>query len=297
MTAGPTPPGIRKSSAGSRLEPGSGARVVPRRHPGRWATTLVIVVLMAMFVNTLITNPRFEWGVVGDYLFSAPIIDGLKITLGLTAASFILGCCIGAVLAPMRMSNVILFRSISGAFIWVFRSIPQLVQLILIYNISALYPEISFGIPFGAAFTTVDANKVLTPFLVGLLGLGVHEGAYMAEIFRAGIISIPKTQVNAALALGMDPIRVARRVVAPQAMRVILPTAGNQLIMLVKSTSLVSVVAVSDLLYTAQTIYARTFQTIPLLLVAALWYLLLTGALSFCQGFLEKRYGRAFGIT
>jgi len=285
-------------SAGTLPEARGRAReeivAVPVRHPGRWVTIAVIAVLAAMLAHTLVTNPRFQWGVVGQYFLSQAILSGLVRTIELTAVAMALGILLGVVLAIMRLSpNPVLSRA-SWGYIWFFRGTPVLVQIILWYNLSALFPRLSFGVPFGPAFVSGSLNSIITPFVASVLGLGLAEAAYMAEIVRAGILSVDKGQHHAAAALGMGRLLVMRRIVLPQAMRVIVPPTGNETISMLKTTSLVSVISFQELLYSAQLIYARNYETIPLLLVASLWYLAATTVLSGLQVLVERRAGRGW---
>ena len=271
----------------------SGATIlnaVPIRHYGRWVATIFLLLVAAVMVKSILTNPRFRWGVVGEYIVSAPIMDGLKLTLLLTVVAQFLGILIGIILAIMRLSSNRVLARAAWIYIWFFRGTPLLVQLIFWYNISALYPEISIGIPFGPTFWQGNANELITPFAVAILGLALNEGAYMAEIVRGGIAGIDRGQSESAKALGMTHMQTLRRVILPQAVKVIIPPTGNQTILMLKTTSLVSVLALADLLYTAQTIYARTFETMPLLMVASLWYLGITSVLTFGQFFLERHF-------
>jgi polar amino acid transport system permease protein len=190
----------------------------------------------------------------------------------------------------MRLSSNRVLARAAWIYIWFFRGTPLLVQLIFWYNISALYPEISIGIPFGPTFWQGNANDLITPFAVAILGLALNEGAYMAEIVRGGIAGIDRGQSESAKALGMTHMQTLRRIILPQAVKVIIPPTGNQTILMLKTTSLVSVLALADLLYTAQTIYARTFETMPLLMVVSLWYLGITSVLTFGQFFLERHF-------
>ena len=263
---------------------------VPIRHYGRWIATIFLLLVAAVMVKSLLTNPRFRWGVVGEYIISAPIMDGLRLTLLLTVVAQFLGILIGIILAIMRLSSNRVLARAAWIYIWFFRGTPLLVQLIFWYNISALYPEISIGIPFGPTFWQGNANELITPFAVAILGLALNEGAYMAEIVRGGIAGIDRGQSESAKALGMTHMQTLRRVILPQAVKVIIPPTGNQTILMLKTTSLVSVLALADLLYTAQTIYARTFETMPLLTVASLWYLVITSVLTFGQFFLERHF-------
>ena len=263
---------------------------VPIRHYGRWIATVFLILVAMVMVKSLFTNPRFRWGIVGDYIISAPILDGLQLTLLLTVVAQFLGILIGIILAIMRLSSNRVLARAAWIYIWFFRGTPLLVQLIFWYNISALYPEISIGIPFGPTFWQGNANDLITPFAVAILGLALNEGAYMAEIVRGGIVGIDRGQGESAKALGMTHMQTLRRIILPQAIKVIIPPTGNQTILMLKTTSLVSVLALADLLYTAQTIYARTFETMPLLMVVSLWYLGITSVLTFGQFFLERHF-------
>ncbi len=267
-------------------------RAVGVRHPGRWVAAAAIAVLAAMLVHSLVTNPRFEWGVVRQYLTTHQVLAGLWITIELTVIAMVIGVALGIVLAVMRLSANPLVSGAGWLYVWFFRGTPVLVQLLFWYFISALYPRLSLGIPFGPEFVHGSANSLITPFTAAILGLGLNEGAYMAEIVRAGLLSVDDGQTEAAHALGLTRMQTIRRIVLPQAMRVIIPPTGNETISMLKTTSLVSVIAIPDLLFAVQAVYSRTFQQIPLLLVASIWYLLVTTVLSIGQYFLEQHFGR-----
>jgi polar amino acid transport system permease protein len=263
------------------------------RHYGRWAAAFVVLLIAASLLTSAVTNDRFEWNVVGDFLFDSRIIDGLVLTIELTVCAMLAGVVIGILLAVMRLSPNPVVSGVAGFYIWIFRGTPVLVQLLFWNFIAALYPTIDLGIPFLAPdLVSLDANTFITPFLVALLGLGLNEGAYMAEIVRAGVLSVPEGQTQAAQALGMSRLQTMRRIVLPQAMRVIIPPTGNETISMLKTTSLVSVIAYAELLYAAQLIYSENYRTIPLLMTAAIWYLALTTILSIGQYYLERRFGR-----
>ena len=262
------------------------------RRPGRWLAAAIVVVLAVTLGHSVATNPRFGWGLVGHYLFSGRVLDGLAVTLELTVIAMAIGITLGVVLAVMRLSPNPLISSASWAYIWFFRGTPVLVQLLFWSFISALYPRISLGIPFGPQFFHGDANALITPFVAAILGLGLNEAAYMAEIVRAGILSVDEGQTEAAHALGMTRLLTMRRIVLPQAMRVIVPPTGNETISMLKTSSLVSVIAYKELLYSVQLIYAVNFRQIPLLLVASIWYLVVTTVLSIGQYYVERRFGR-----
>jgi polar amino acid transport system permease protein len=269
-------------------------KAIPVRHPGRWVAAALISFLAVALVDSMATNSRFGWSVVGDYFFSSRILSGLVVTLELTATSMAIGIVLGVLLAVMRLSPNPLVSTASWIYIWLFRGTPVLVQILLWYNIATLYPQLSLGIPFGPTFAHVSANSLITPFVAGMLALGLNEGAYMAEIVRAGIISVPEGQTHAAQSLGMTRVQTMRRIVLPQAMRVIVPPTGNETISMLKTTSLVSVIALSppELLYAAQLIYSVNYRTIQLLIVASLWYLIVTTVLTIGQFYLERYFGR-----
>ena len=265
-------------------------RVVPLRHPWTWVASALVLLVAAGALFSVATNAAFQWAVVAEYLFDGQILLGLGRTLELTVLAMGIGLVLGTVLAVMRLSANPLLSTLSWAYIWVFRSVPALVQLIFWYNFGALYPVIALRVPWGPTLFSASANTLITPMFAALAGLGLAQAAYTAEVVRAGIVSVPHGQTRAAKALGMGPFTIFRRIVFPQAMRVIIPPVGNEVISMVKNTSLVSVIALAELLYTAQLIYARTYETIPLLIVASLWYLVVVSVLSVGQHALERRY-------
>nr|WP_240188922.1 amino acid ABC transporter permease [Nakamurella flavida] len=262
------------------------------RHPGRWVAMAVVVVLAAMLVNSLIRNENYQWDVVAKYFTSTAILEGLRTTVLLTVVAMVVGLVLGVVLAVGRDSKNPIVSGASLLYIGFFRGTPLLVQLIFWFNLSALYPTLSLGIPFGPTFVSGSANALITPLVAAILGLGLNEAAYMAEIVRAGLQSVDSGQTQAAQALGMTGRQVFRRIVLPQALRVIIPPTGNETISMLKTTSLVSVIALPELLYASQIIYSRTYEVIPLLITASLWYLLLTTVLTIGQTFLERRLRR-----
>ncbi len=268
-------------------------KVVKLKHPGRWVLYALIGVVAAMLIHTLFTNPNFGWDVVGQYFSSPRILDGLLKTIQLTVIAMLLGIVLGVILAIMRLSSNPAFSSVSWIYIWFFRGTPIFVQLLFWGYISALYPVLSFGIPFGPSVVSTNTNVLITPVVAAILGLALNEAAYMAEIVRAGILSVDKGQVEAAEALGMSRLRILRRVVLPQAMRVIVPPTANNTISMLKTTSLISVLSYPELLYAAQLIYAENFKTIPLLLTASIWYLLITSILTIGQYYLERYYSKS----
>lgn len=256
---------------------------LPLARVALWAFTLAVALGFAYIVAI---NPNFGWPVVAQYFFDPTVMQGLSVTLGLTVVAMIIGVALGLILAIARMSQDRLASSLAGLFIWFFRGTPLLVQLIFWYNMSTLFPRISIGI---ASWNT---NDLITPLTAAIVGLALNEAAYMAEIIRGGLLSVDKGQAETAQAFGMTKARALRRIIIPQAMKSIVPPTGNQLISMIKATSLVSVIAMADLLYSVQSIYNRTFEIIPLLLVAVLWYLLITSILNIGQSAIERHYSR-----
>jgi len=259
-------------------------RVVPARHPWRTVFSIVIVLFALLAVGVLITNPNFEWSVVAKYVLAPQIVSGVGLAIMLTVVAMVLGTALGTVVAIMRISANPVIAAAAWVYVWFFRGTPLLVQLVFWYNLAILFPKFSLG------SLTLDANELITPIVASILGLTLNQGAYMAEIVRAGIVSVDPGQVEAAKALGMRGSKVMRRIVLPQALRVIIPPAGNETITMLKSTSLVSVVAVADLMYQVNVISAQTFQTIPILIVATLWYLAITSVMSVGQAWLERHF-------
>ncbi len=299
MTDAPGPPPVADQQSGpdpSTLE------VVPVRHPWRWVTGAVILVLLAMLVNTLLFSHvvrggtregRYQWGVVGHYLFAAPILRGVVVTLELTVIAMVAGITIGVILAVMRLSPNLLLSGAAWLYIWFFRGTPVLVQLFFWYDgIAYLYQHIALGVPFSTALFTLNSNTLITAFVAGALGLSFNEGAYMAEIVRAGIISVDEGQTEAAQSIGLSKLQTMRRIVLPQAMRIIVPPTGNETISMLKTTSLVSTIAVVDLFQATQEIASSTYQVVPLLIVASLWYLFFTSVLTVGQYYVERYYAR-----
>ncbi len=270
-------------------------RAVPVRHRGRWVAAALVLVIAVAVVRSVVSNPRFEWSVVGEYLFDERILEGLRVTIELTVISMAVGIALGVLLAVMRLSPNPLVSGSSWLYIWFFRGTPVLVQLLFWYVIAALYPKIDLGVPFGPSIIHANANTLITPFRAAILGLGLNEGAYMAEIVRAGMISVDKGQSDAALSLGMSRIQTLRTIVLPQAMRVIIPPTGNETISMLKTSSLASVITVTELLYSAELIWAVNYKEIPLLITISIWYLICTSVLYVGQGYLERYYGRGTG--
>jgi polar amino acid transport system permease protein len=252
----------------------------------------ILAFLLYALVVSMVKNPNYEWGIVRQYLTDPRILRGLVKTLELTAAAMAIGIVLGVVLAVMRLSPNPMLAGPAWVYVWFFRGTPVFVQILFWNFIGALYTHISIGIPLGPQFTQVNVQTLVTPFIAGTLALGLNEGAYMAEIVRAGILSVDEGQTEAAHALGMSRLLTMRRIILPQAMRVIIPPSGNETISMLKTTSLVAIIALPELTYTAQIIYAVTYQTIPLLIVISIWYLACTTVLSIGQYHIERHYSR-----
>lgn len=280
-------------------------QAVPVRHPGRWVAIAAIAVLVAMFVNMLVTNEAFQWRFMVDNMFGGPILEGVRTTLLMTVLAMLAGVAIGVTVSVMRLSSNPVISAASWIYTWFFRAVPRVVLLVLFGNLGILYATIGFGLPFDTRLLglfgiegstqifNIDTRTFLTGFMAGLLGLTLSEGAYMAEIVRAGIESIDEGQTEAAQALGMGRMLAMRRIILPQAMRVIVPPTGNETIAMLKDTALLAYVPVTnELFFQLQAIGSRTFQVFPLLIAACLWYLAMTSVLMVAQYFLERRYAR-----
>ena len=267
-------------------------QAIPVRHRGRWVAAVIILILVAQFVHWLVTDSALEWDVVWHYLFSDQILTGVVNTIKLTIIAMAIGIVLGVILAVMRLSRNPIVSAVSWVYIWFFRGTPVLVQLIFWYNLPTVLRSISLGVPFGPSWFAHDPKDLISTLVAVCLGLGLNEAAYMAEIARAGILSVSEGQVEAASALGMTRLQSMRRIVLPQAMRVIIPPTGNETISMLKTTSLAVFVSYNELLGAATNIYSRTYQTIPLLITASIWYLILTSILTVGQYYLERYYAR-----
>lgn len=280
-------------------------KAVPVRHPGRWVTIAILAVLGAMFVNMLVTNPAFQWRFMVDNMFAAPILEGVRTTILMTVLAMVFGVLLGVVVAVLRLSPNRVLSMAAWLYTWFFRAVPRVVLLVLFGNLGILYKTVGFGLPFDRQLLdlfgiegdtqvfSLDARTFLTGFVAGLIGLTLSEGAYMAEIVRAGIQSIDPGQAEAAQALGMGRALSMRRIVLPQAMRVIVPPTGNETIAMLKDTALLSYVPVTnELWFQLQAVGSRTFQVFPMLVAGCLWYITLTSVLMAGQYLLERRFAR-----
>lgn len=266
--------------------------VVPRRRPLTWLAIAATALFIGLFIEQLVTNPVWDWPTFAAYFGSLSIIRALGVTLQLTFLGVAVGFALGIVLASMRLSRSGFLQTVAYTFVWIFRSIPLMVQLIFWFNIGYLYDAVKIGIPFGPALFEIQTSSLLSAMGAAVLGLGLHQAAYAAEIIRAGILSVDPGQFEAADALGLPRSRRFFRIVLPQAMRSILPNAANEVIGLFKGTSIVSVLAIPELFYQVQVVYGRNSRVIPLLMVATVWYIVLTTLLSVIQYFIERHYGK-----
>ncbi len=291
------------STTGGR--PDDVVTAVPVRHPGRWVASAVIAVGIAMFVHMLVVNPAFQWGFMVENMFRPAVLAGVRTTLVMTVLAMLIGVMIGVVVSVMRLSPNPVISVAAWAYTWFFRAIPRIVLLVLFGNLGILYQRIGFGLPFAEQILRlfglegtgelfgIDTRTILTGLVAGLLGLSLSEGAYMAEIVRAGIESIDVGQTEAAQALGMGRLLTMRRIVLPQAMRVIVPPTGNETIAMLKDTALLAYVPVTnELFFQLQAIGSRTFQVFPMLVAACLWYLAMTSVLMVAQHYVERHFAR-----
>ena len=294
---------------------GAPVKVVPVRHYGRWVGSVVALILIAMLAHTLFSkvpngqrtcrttngvrschptiNWRFSWNVVFHYFTTSEVLHGLFLTLEITALAMIIGIVLGVILAIMRLSHSRLMSGTAWSYTWFFRGTPVLVQLIFWFNIAALFPTLTLGVPFfHVTFLHINDNAVFTPIFSAVVALGLNEAAYFSEIVRSGLIAVDEGQSEASTSLGMSRGQTLRHVVLPQAMRVILPTTGNEVISMLKTSSLVVTTGVAELLGAVTNIYSVTYQVIPLLIVASLWYLVVTTVLSIGQFYLERHFAK-----
>ena len=270
-----------------------GLAILPAPRPWRWAAVAGLAVFGAWIVFQALTNPGFQWAVVGRYMLHPDVLRGVGMTVELTALVMLMGTVTGVGLAALRVSRAAIQPFCAGGLGWLLRGPPVEVQLVFWYNLASLFPELSLGIPFGGPkFYSVSSTAAISSFTAAMLGLGLNEAAYMAEIVRAGLLSVDAGQWDASKALGHRPWQTFRVVVLPQAMKAIVPPTGNQVIGMLKYTSIASVVALGELMHSVENIYSRTFETVPLLIVAALWYLVMVSLLSTAQAFIERRYAR-----
>ncbi|WP_175882981.1 amino acid ABC transporter permease/ATP-binding protein [Burkholderia sp. BCC0044] len=280
------------SSPGTR-EPGTHVRIVPARHRSRTAGTVLALVLIALTLYSLLGNPQWGWPVFAEWFLSPPVLSGLARTLVLTLLGAVFGFVLGAFVALARLSRSRLLSASAWVFVWLFRSIPLIVLLLILNNLGYLYEHVRLGVPFtDIVWFDTPTTDLISPFLAAVLGLTLNHAAFSAEVIRGGILAVDQGQLEAAAALGLPRGRQTSRIVLPQAMRAILPTAFNDLISLAKGTSMVYVLAMPELFYTVQVIYRRNLEVIPLLMVATVWYLIILTVLSAIQVQVERHYAR-----
>ncbi len=286
------PAGSRSGGARECARGLEGTRRQMRRHVGTKAAGVFVAALLVFVVQGFARNRNLQWHVVGSYLFAAPVLTGVLRTLLITAVAIAIAIVLGVALANMRLSTNRVLKAVNAVYVWFFRSIPLLVLLILAYNFSLLYSHLSIGIPFGPGFVRFATAHVVTAMTAAMITFGLQQAAYTSEVIRASIMAVPRGQVEAAESLGMTHWGAMRRVVLPQAARIALPPITNETINLCKSTALVAFISVPDLLYTVEEIYNATFQVVPLLVVATLWYMAIVSVMSLGQWWIERTMRR-----
>ncbi|WP_285251273.1 amino acid ABC transporter permease [Pseudarthrobacter sp. fls2-241-R2A-168] len=268
-----------------------------RFRPVRLATTVIVLLIAVQLLVFMTTNEKFEWNVVAEYLFYPTVLMGVGVTLLLTFVGMVLGSVLGTFIAAGQLSGSRTARWFCKVFVGVFRGVPPLVQLIFWFNLAYLVPRIELGLPFASPFFSLPTNQVMTPLMAAVIGLTLHEAAYMSEIIRAGIISVDRGQLDAAKAMGFTSGQAFRKVTLPQAMRVIIPPTGSQVIGLLKGTSLVSVIGMTDLLLSTQLIYNLNYKIVPLIIVSVVWYLAVVSVLTAVQRKVEDKFGQGHALT
>jgi polar amino acid transport system permease protein len=269
--------------------------MVARRHPDWWIAAVIAIAVAVLVVSSLASNEKLDWEVFAKYIAAAPILEGLVVTIQLTVVSMLFAVTIGFLMASLAQSANPVLRAIAKGYIGFFRGLPLLVLLLVTFNLALFIPEFGIHIP-GVIEASIDTNDLISGFTASIIGLALHESAFMAEIVRGGVLAVPPGQLEAAQSVGMTRWQAIRTIVYPQAVRVIIPPTGNQFIMLLKASSMVAVIGGGDLLTRAQQIYGQNFKVIPLLLVVSFWYLVLVGIASFGQSLLEKRLARGAKI-
>ncbi len=269
------------------------APIFSRRQPWTPVAAVACLAVIGYVFWSLSQNPVIDQAVIAEYLFKDVTLEGVAVTLYLTVVSMVIGLVGAIILAMMLLSSNWVLSSLARLYVWIFRGTPLLVQLIFWGYLGIFTPSISLSLPFAGTLFSVPTAQVVTPMVAAMLALSLNEAAYAAEIVRGGILSVPRGQVEAARSVGMTQFRAFRRVVMPQALRVIIPPMGNEVISMLKATSLVSVIAGADLMTNLQRVYSQTFQIIPLLIVASIWYLFMVSILTIPQSWLERRYGQS----
>ncbi|MDT9696357.1 amino acid ABC transporter permease [Streptomyces sp. P17] len=274
------------SKEGGDLPP-EAIKAIPVRHYGRWVSGVIVLALLALLINAFATAEKIQWSAVGDYVFDSTVLAGAGRTLLISILAMIMGVVLGVILAVMRMSKNPVTSSVAWLYIWIFRGTPVYVQLLIWFNLALVFETLNLG-----PIYKDEMVQVMTPFMAALLGLGLNEAAYMAEICRAGLMAVDEGQTEASHALGMSHAKTLRRIVIPQAMRVIVPPTGNEFINMLKTSSLVYVVTYNELLRATSTIGSTSYAVMELLFVASIWYLVMTSVFSVFQYYLERHYAR-----
>ncbi len=293
-----SPTGPRDPKAQSQEPLGSESRVPvvtePRRY-GRWASAAGVLLLFFLIVQPIYANPLIDHSVIGEYLFHPVILGGVWVTITIATSAMAIGTVLGVTLGLMATSSNPVLTVVNRAYVTFFRAVPLLVQILVWGNLSLFFPRLALTIPFTSiTLFSLDTNDVMTTFVAGALGLGLHQAAYMSENVRAGLMSVDRGQREAALSMGMQRRQVTSHVVLPQAMRVIIPPAGNEFISLLKASSLVFVIAGGDLLTKAQNIAATNLRVIELLTVASIWYLAMVAVATAGQRLVERRFSKGY---
>lgn len=284
---------LESTAGGDDRVPPEAIKAIPLRHPWRWVSAVVVLAIAAQVIGTIVTAPDLHWSVVAQYLFFPRVLQGVLLTIILTAGAMLMGVVIGVILAVMRLSPNPVVSSVSWFYIWFFRGTPVLVQIFFWVNLNIVLHRIGIGIPFTDIGVSAGTNTLISPFTAVLFGLGFNEAAYMSEIVRAGIISVEQGQTEAAQALGMRRLQVMSRVVLPQAMRVIIPPTGNETISMLKTTSLAVIAGQVYETFTVTDQIATVYYTVvEMAIVASFWYLTLTSILTFGQYYIERHYAR-----
>ncbi|TXS53456.1 amino acid ABC transporter permease [Streptomyces sp. uw30] len=279
-------PSAAVSKEGGDLPP-EAIKAIPVRHYGRWVSGVVVLALVALLINAFASAEKIQWNAVGDYVFDPTVLAGAGRTLLISVLAMIMGVVLGVILAVMRLSKNPVTSWVAWVYIWFFRGTPVYVQLLLWFNLALIFPVLNLG-----PLYKDEMVDVMTPFMAALLGLGLNEAAYMAEICRAGLMAVDEGQTEASHALGMSHAKTLRRIVIPQAMRVIVPPTGNEFINMLKTSSLVYAVTYNELLRATSTIGSTSYAVMEMLFVACIWYLVMTSVFSVFQYYLERHYAR-----
>jgi polar amino acid transport system permease protein len=269
-------------------------KLLPPKYHWRWVAAFLVLAVLVCLAISLASNKNLQWDVVANYLFSEQVLYGLLNTIVLTLLCMAIGIVLGIGIAVMAMSGNPVLEWVARGYVWFFRGVPLIVQLVFWFNLALLWPRIGLVVPMLGLDYSLSTNFLISSFVASVLGLGLHEAAYMSEIVRAGFLGVDSGQTEAGRALGMTDRKLVRRVILPQAMRIIVPPTGNQLISLLKATSLVAFIAGGELMTAVQNVYSQNFRVIPLLLVATFWYLLVTTLATLMQSYLERRVGQGF---